>query len=226
MNDFIFGNAWFTPRLDVHTAKGRLSGIKYDHIDSNRSPLAMKLTGSPVTFTAKGQLSSSERTIVSDWLSHRLEVYHRKINKTSSLPNQQAIMGLIKSGLSPLKRRYHNSALSAHAVVWGWLGRECLLGKIDPSVVRPRQGGTSQHEWKWTSMLGGGWLPPTARVSEAQRQERLLSCLPRCSGAVQSGTGWYLGPHCLTALHQMLRRHYPEGWGLRAGLGSICFHSM
>ena len=171
----------------------------------------MKLSGSPSGVSQCGTLPKSEQRMVGSWLSSRLDFYHHKLGKKHCPPGQSAIATLIKSGLSPLKRRYRNIKVSAHAVVWGWLGRESLMGRLDISVDRPRQGGTTQNAWVWSAMIDGGWLTATPIISELQRQEKILSCLTRCAGATCTASGWYLGSHCVQSLYQMLRRNYPPG---------------
>ena len=171
----------------------------------------MKLSGRTSGVAQCGTLPKSEQHMVGGWLASRLDFYHCKLGKKQILPGQAAVATLIKSGLSPLKRRYRNTKVSAHAVVWGWLGRESLMGRLDVSVDRPRQGGTTQQGWVLSAMIEGGWLSATSKITELQRQEKLLSCLPRCVDATISATGWYLGSHCLQSLYQMLRRNYPSG---------------
>ena len=201
------GSHWKVVVTLVHLRLLRYKGTISDRTTLNR----MKLTGAPSDLMKGDALPKSERLIVGSWLASRLDFYHRKIGKHQKLPGQQAVANLIQSGLSPLKRRYQLSDISAHAVAWGWLGREGLVGRIDSSVERPRQGGTTQGGWLWSAMVEGGWLSATAKVVERQRQEKLISCLPRCSGAILTKGGWYLGSHCLSKLYQMLRRHYPDG---------------
>ena len=162
-------------------------------------------------------LTVSERRAVSSWLSTKLQSYQSKVSKSRLLPGQIAVDALLRSGLSSLKRRYRKTPIAAHAVVWGWLGREQLLGRIDQGVSRMRQGGIQQEGWKWSAMLEGGWMSETQTNGEVQRLERIISCLPRCPGATyddsSDGGTYVLGPHSLTLLHQMLRRHYPHGTG-------------
>ena len=171
----------------------------------------MKLSSAPAGLSKGSALPVSERKIVGNWLSTRLSFYHQKVGKNQRSPGQQAVEKLMQSGLSPLKRRYQKTGVSAYAVAWGWLGREKLLRRIDSSVFRPKQGGTAQQGWLWSAMIEGGWLTSTPHYIEKQRQERLVSCLPRCAGATMTNSSWCLGSHCLTSLHQMLRRHYPLG---------------
>ena len=164
-------------------------------------------------------LPSSERQAVGDWLSFKLQSCQAKISKAKSLPSQTAVDSLLRSGLSPLKRRYFKTKLSAHAVAWGWLGWQHLLGKIDPTIERMRQGGTPQQGWSLSAMLEGGWVADSnsCTATELQRMERIISCLPRCPGATydssSKGGTYILGPHSLTLLHEMLRRHYTASSG-------------
>ena len=177
------------------------------------APHHMKLSEHEVRVGTCGHLPQSERDVVGKWLHQRLEHYHGSISK-HRLPGQAAIAQLMRKGLSELKRRYQNTATSAPAVAWAWLGQECMMGNLQANVVRPMQGGKSQSEWAWSAMLAGGWITANDKNMELHRQERIISILPRCAGTSLSSTEgniWYFGDYTLTNLHQMLRRYYPKG---------------
>ena len=169
------------------------------------------MLSSAVILNTDGSLGLEEKKLISAWLEARLHSYRPDGFRIEWMPGVDEVKRLLTCGISTLKRRYRGSTISASAVVWGWLGRESIAGRVCSNVERPRQGGTSQQLWQWTAMVEGGWLSSTGWSSEAQRKERLLDCVDRCAGVDKTDSGWIIGPRSTWHLMQMLRRHYRTG---------------
>ena len=169
----------------------------------------MRLCDFQVQVGACGTIPETEQRVVGEWLHQRLHHYQGELTTSALIPGQKAVTKLLQSGLSELKRRYRGKPASAHSVAWAWLGHEYCAGRLQPSVVRYKQGGREQSEWAWSAMLDGGWISKDAHNREKKRHEYIFLTLPRCAGVFLVGHCWYFEHQAMASLYQMLRRHYP-----------------